>query len=50
MYKNVSIWSFIDLGTGEREDLYITNAAGKIIKEFSILEYKTYRKEEIIVD
>ena len=43
-YKNVSVWSYIDLGTGEHEDLYITTASGKILKNFFILEDTTYRK------
>lgn len=43
-YKNVSVWSYIDLGTGEHEDLYITTAGGKILKNFFILEDTTYRK------
>ena len=32
-YKNVRIWSRIHLGTGEREDLFITNAANQPINE-----------------
>lgn len=46
-YKNVSIWSYIDLGTGEREDLYITTMSGKIIKDFDVFTDNTFRKEEV---
>lgn len=46
-YKNVSIWSYINLGTGEREDLYITTMSGKIIKDFDVFTDNTFRKEEI---
>ena len=45
-YKNISIWSYINLGTGERHDLYITTMSGKIIKEFEVSS-STYWEEEI---
>lgn len=45
-YKNISIWSYINLGTGERHDLYITTMSGKIIKEFEV-STSTYWEEEI---
>lgn len=32
-YKMVRIWSYIHLGTGEREDLFITNAENQPIHE-----------------
>ena len=32
-YKMVRIWSYIHLGTGEREDLFITNADNQPIHE-----------------
>ena len=31
-YKNIRIWSSIDLGTGEREDLFITTIDGDLVK------------------
>lgn len=32
-YKMVRIWTYIHLGTGEREDLFITNAANQPLYE-----------------
>lgn len=49
-YKNVSVWSYINLGTGEWEDLYVTTSSGKIIKEFSIYKDITYREELMSID
>lgn len=31
-YKNIRIWSYIDLGTGEREDLFVTTIDGDLVK------------------
>ena len=31
-YKNIRIWSSIDLGTGEREDLFVTTIDGDLIQ------------------
>lgn len=44
-YKNVRIWSYIDLGTGEREDLYLTTMSNDAITSLSI--FKTHKEIKI---
>lgn len=37
-YKNVRIWSYINLGTGERQDLYITTANNEPLPAIDIVK------------
>ena len=39
-YKNVRIWSYIDLGSGERKDLCITTAANDPIQINEIVKLR----------
>lgn len=50
-YKNVKIWSFVDLGTCRVEDLFITDGYYNPITDFEILKYEkksstSFKQEE----
>ena len=47
-YKMIRIWTRIHLGTGEREDLFVTNAANQPIQEPLNLYYSSKTKPIII--
>ena len=40
-YKNVRIWCKIDLGTGERKDLFLTRANNEPIQSSTFAVYET---------
>lgn len=46
-YKNVRIWSRINLGTGEREDLYMTRADNTPMGNNEIMTLFADSKEEL---
>ena len=39
-YVNVRIWSYVDLGTMKKHDLFITNARYEEVPNFTIINYK----------
>ena len=41
------IWSYIDLGTLRRHDLFVTTPDNKIIEEFQIIDFKVERTKEM---
>lgn len=45
-YKNVRIWTYLHLGTGERKDLFITNADNQPLGEVINL-YTSVQEQEI---
>lgn len=47
-YKNVRIWSRIDLGNGERNDLFITTADNQPIRE--IFDLFSSAKEQLVLN
>lgn len=46
-YKNVRIWCKIDLGTGERRDLYMTRIDNEPLAENEIIELFSDSREQI---
>lgn len=44
-YKNVRIWTQLDLGNGKRKDLFITNADNQPIGEIIDLFNSAYEQE-----
>ena len=49
MYKNVRIWSHIDLGNGRRQDLFMTTAENEPI-EHQVMDIFSSAKEKAILD
>lgn len=45
-YKNVRIWTYMHLGTGERKDLFITTPDNHILEGFKTL-YNSYEEQPI---
>lgn len=41
------IWSYMDLGTLRRHDLFVTTPDNKIIEEFQIIDFKIERTKEM---
>ena len=48
MYKNVRIWSHIDLGNGRRQDLFITTAENEPFSHDTMDIFNSAKEQEII--